>query len=585
MKTANIKFNKLKLLGTLGISCLGYLAFISPHESVEAAKSVATHIGTFEGSTTFTTSSSNGINPGLFIEVMDKNGVLTQYESEDGVITVPNTKAGTYVTQAKLLGKTKYVDEDTGEMLDDWEEGRNLKLASVEDPVLFTSDHRPTVIPYSAFENAIISNGEGWTKFDLQLTLTDVDCYVKLNKPVDSGRIKLKIEGFEELDNNSGIAVGVEYTKRLDSVSYVSFYDWSLIFNGYRPDLVLDYLKEGVLEISFLKEGMPLYPSYAENSKSSILSANEDVVLRGIGDVRDELDLITGEVTERIGEITVDGSENWTNSDVHDRWYTKRYILELDGDIFKNYPVESSNDDFLANFKRTSPVNRDVDEQMITIIYWEGADDSVSIRVNKSLVNSLTDFKIWLSQNPISIQYKLFDESIKTIPLTSTYCFETIREKVVEVTGTILPLVGSLIVPSEVVSFTINPNQEVGQQFLAPEFSITNETRAPLCLILKSFEQTTDVFNDVLPEAHESWEGLNKQESKDIALALVPKAGDGWLSLNEEPRYVADTLNNDLGVIKAKSTVDFTFSALHGQAFEEVLNPSYRLGFVFEFMN
>ena len=69
---------------------------------VEAAKG-ASHIGTFNGSTTFTTSSSNGINPGLFIEVMDDYGRLTQYESEEGVITIPDTIEGAYVTRAKLL--------------------------------------------------------------------------------------------------------------------------------------------------------------------------------------------------------------------------------------------------------------------------------------------------------------------------------------------------------------------------------------------------------------------------------------------------------------------------------------------------
>ena len=42
-----------------------------------------------------------------------------------------------------------------------------------------------------------------------------------------------------------------------------------------------------------------------EPYKSNILTVNEPVELRGIGDVRDELDLLTGEVTERIGEVMV----------------------------------------------------------------------------------------------------------------------------------------------------------------------------------------------------------------------------------------------------------------------------------------
>ena len=48
-----------------------------------------------------------------------------------------------------------------------------------------------------------------------------------------------------------------------------------------------------------------------EPFKSNILSVNEPIELRGIGNVQDTLDCLTGEVTQRIGEIVLDGSENW----------------------------------------------------------------------------------------------------------------------------------------------------------------------------------------------------------------------------------------------------------------------------------
>ena len=75
---------KKKLLSLMKWSIPMFLSTIclmneSPSTVVEAAKG-ASHIGTFNGSTTFRTSSSNGVNPGLFIEVMDEYGRLTQYE-------------------------------------------------------------------------------------------------------------------------------------------------------------------------------------------------------------------------------------------------------------------------------------------------------------------------------------------------------------------------------------------------------------------------------------------------------------------------------------------------------------------------
>lgn len=41
------------------------------------------------------------------------------------------------------------------------------------------------------------------------------------------------------------------------------------------------------------------------------LTTSQDLELRGVGNVKDELDLITGEATERISEVVLDGSENW----------------------------------------------------------------------------------------------------------------------------------------------------------------------------------------------------------------------------------------------------------------------------------
>ena len=45
-----------------------------------------------------------------------------------------------------------------------------------------------------------------------------------------------------------------------------------------------------------------LTTSNEDGTKSYILTVNEEVELRGIGDVKDELDLLTGELTQRIGE-------------------------------------------------------------------------------------------------------------------------------------------------------------------------------------------------------------------------------------------------------------------------------------------
>ena len=46
-----------------------------------------------------------------------------------------------------------------------------------------------------------------------------------------------------------------------------------------------------------------------EPFKSNILTVNEDVTLRGVGDVKDELDLVTGEVTTRTREVVYNSTD------------------------------------------------------------------------------------------------------------------------------------------------------------------------------------------------------------------------------------------------------------------------------------
>ena len=48
-----------------------------------------------------------------------------------------------------------------------------------------------------------------------------------------------------------------------------------------------------------------------EPFKSNILTVNEEVELRGVDDVKDELNLLTGEYTKAIYEYTFTGDEDW----------------------------------------------------------------------------------------------------------------------------------------------------------------------------------------------------------------------------------------------------------------------------------
>ena len=576
-------FKRLKQWGVWVVGCL--IGVLNPlmTEATDSSNTMLggpSHIGTFEGGTTFTTSSSNGISPGLYLEVMDESGNYTEYTSEEGVITLPDTQEGAYVTQAKLLGKTKYIDQDTGEILDQWEAGRNLKLESVKRPVLTTTGKN--LMKNNDFDLVI---PEGVNSNDFPGTVIERNIPVKpnttytisfgeyVNVPEIGGAL-FRSMTFRDLFKSVDETVHVNAYNHENRIKENNTYTFTTENDcKYLVITTGSFISRGDINISNiqLEEG-EVSTSY-EPYQSNILTVNEEVELRGIGEVQDTLDLLTGEYIQRFGEIVVNGDKapslqvnlGTVNRYFHSATTTgalPAYSVNNKGNQISN-KYQYASYDFLGDYEH----------------FYIDNGGGLMLFSSKTSEELMAD----LQANPLVIQYQVATPVIKTVDLNSTYYFKPVNNRKIHVEGSILPLVCSVTTPTDPLSFVINPNAEEGQQFIAPEFTIANQTKASVSIELKRFEQVTQVLNDVLPDQYEDWTILNKKQSKDIALALVPKASEGWESLVEGPRYVADSSNDYIGEIKANSSVDFTFEALHGSAFVESLKPQYELIVVFDF--
>lgn len=322
-----------------------------------------------------------------------------------------------HVKSAILKGSTKYRDIDTGEVLDAFEDGRNLELVSVKVPVLTTV---------------------GKNLFDGELENGAIVSSTGVNTPSTDN---VRSVGYIRVNPNASIVLSNDLGY---SNNFIYEYDFNKNFigrkhsNPFTTSENCHYIRfrsdtnQPNLNVKYQIE-YGTQPTTYKPYKTNILSTSEDVELRGVGGVRDELNLLTGEVTQRIGEIVLNGSENWTNQSVHDRTNTKRYTLSInDTNLSEIYSSTSVNVNLLSNFKANSPINRDTDIEGITMICWNKTTKDISIRVNKTTVNSLDEFKNWLSQNPITIQYHQASESIKTVdlipsgthPSTTPYCWK-----------------------------------------------------------------------------------------------------------------------------------------------------------------
>ena len=152
-----------------------------------------------------------------------------------------------------------------------------------------------------------------------------------------------------------------------------------------------------------------------EPYKSNILTTSEEVELRGIGDVKDELNLITGEMTQRIGEVVLDGSEEWIKD------------MKEDNDTFLNIVFKTKNDNITDYNDLNIGMLSDKFKQVTGGSLWSedisgigGAYGFIKIGVPKSYLTSADSdgFKQWLSQNPVTVQYQFATESVKTVVLT-----------------------------------------------------------------------------------------------------------------------------------------------------------------------
>lgn len=319
-------------------------------------------------------------------------------------IYAPNTLEKP-VKSAILKGNTGYRDIDTGEILETFEEGRNLELVSVKMPVLMTYSNL-----FTGFVAFGYIGGDGNVVELQENILSD---FIEIHEKTiafrtfrENGEPSTRYGEFAFYDNNKNFIgrkissdTTDEYTTVPDGTKYVRI--WSVPLDG------LGLNTKGMMIYTKDKPSLAI-TKYLESNKTNILSTPEDLELRGIGDVRDELNCLTGEVVERIGEVVLDGSENW-----------KEYIAS--GTSLKRFVCEDKilNAKSYSEISNILPNNGESWTKDITNLSIDGVKKIV-IQFNSSDSRynySLNEFKQWLSQNPITVQYQLATESIKTVDL------------------------------------------------------------------------------------------------------------------------------------------------------------------------
>ena len=164
-------------------------------------------------------------------------------------------------------------------------------------------------------------------------------------------------------------------------------------------------------------------PTTYEPYKSTTLTTPEEITLRGIGNVKDTLNTVTGELTQRIGEVVLDGSEDegWFIAVEKDNLKTFRkthtFRTIIGNDEIPNFVCDELK---LTTTLKVWAGYGIIPDNPIELSRGTNADDGFDIIVDCSRmtsINNLDTFRQYLSQNPVTVQYELATESIKTVDL------------------------------------------------------------------------------------------------------------------------------------------------------------------------
>ena len=292
----------------------------------------------------------------------------------------------------------------------------NFDTSQVIDmQVMFDNCSSLTSLDVSNFNTSQVTSMYSMFRSCSSLTSLDVSNF-NTEKVTDIGNMFRFCTSLTSLDisnfNTSQVTITtymLDSTKNLKDVGTI--YCDSLTINKISDLITTDttiWYSDAKLEDLTKKENIT-YKEY----KMNILESDEEINLCGIGDIYDELNLETGELTQRIGNITLKGEEGWEQSqpDVNANVICDRFKLPKKDMKYQTQKI-ISNIPIYTNGHNAYNINEVcIDTHGLSDFYlyiprnlYEGAVGEVP-NINK--------LKIYLQNNPITVQYELAIPIIK----------------------------------------------------------------------------------------------------------------------------------------------------------------------------
>ena len=200
--------------------------------------------------------------------------------------------------------------------------------------------------------------------------------------------------------NLTGINV-INFTATTDGVLFINCFNADTGTYNSIPQIML-------VEGTYTKDNIGEYEPYKSTTSSLDLQNN---FIAKIGDVKDEIDVVTGKLTKRIGKRILKGTEGWTvQKSGTDNYFYQLYIGSKT--FIENKSISSH---YITNFISTTNTNEGI------------YNTTEAFRIRYGAEKTLEEFKTWLSQNNVEVYYVLAEPYEVQLDTTKIPLFEGIN--------------------------------------------------------------------------------------------------------------------------------------------------------------
>lgn len=244
----------------------------------------------------------------LFSPTIEVDSAMNRVGVGSGVDYHANIKDGAY-EECVFEGRTKWIDNDTGDILDEFATDRNLSLIDVKMPILRNTGKNLFNINgdinqkfnnlIAELDNVLIgNNGFVANNYTYQHHGKGIILNLKSNTTYT---ISGKVENYGSITIHSRNQTNIVQKQFLDMTFSFSYTTTST------TELCLAFATNGIDTTPKARffdvqiEESPSQTTY-EDHKTNILRTSEEIVLRGVNGVQNTYNALTGEYVQRIGE-------------------------------------------------------------------------------------------------------------------------------------------------------------------------------------------------------------------------------------------------------------------------------------------